>query len=293
MQMIQIIQILMLGLALGGVYALMSSGMTLIFGVMRIVNLAHSAFIVMAAYLAFWLFKLWHVDPIVSVLITAPVMFLVGIVYYKVLFASRADNPRFTDITVLITFATGLVIEGLLAFFFTGIYRSTTPVYAQKSFIFGPFFLPQSQLYATIISIVLITGLWLFLRHTRIGNAIRATMQNRNAAQVVGVNVTWVSTLAFGIGLAMAGAAGSLLSFIFTFYPAKHIAWIGMIMCLVVLGGMGSLMGALVSSLLLATAAAFVSFYLGASYAPIIFYLALFLILLFRPQGLFGKKVEG
>ncbi|MBA4384271.1 MAG: amino acid ABC transporter permease [Anaerolinea sp.] len=289
----QILQILILGLALGGVYALMSSGMTLIFGVMRIVNLAHSAFIVLAAYLTFWLFKTFNLDPILSLVITMPVMFLVGMVYYRTLFSSRADNPRFADITVLVTFATGLVIEGVLAFIFTGIYRSTTPDYAKHSFNFGPFFIPQSQLYALIISIVLIIGLWLFLRYTRIGNAVRATMQNRNAAQVVGVNVSWISTLSFGIGLAMAGAAGSLLSFVFTFYPAKHVAWIGMIMCLVVLGGMGSLVGALVSSLILATAAAFVNFYIGPAYSPITFYLALFLILLFRPQGLFGKKVEG
>ncbi len=291
--MIQVIQIVILGVALGGVYALMSSGMTLIFGVMRIVNLAHSAFIILAAYLAFWLFKTIHLDPTLSILITMPVMFLVGMAYYKILFSPRADNPRFADITVLITFATALVIEGVLAFIFTGIYRTTTPEYAKTSFNFGPFFIPQSQLFALIISIVLIGGLWLFLRYTRIGNAIRATMQNRNAAQVVGVNVSWISTLSFGIGLAMAGAAGSLLSFIFTFYPAKHVAWIGMIMCLVVLGGMGSLVGALVSSFLLATAASFVSFYLGATWSPITFYLALFLILLFRPQGLFGRKAEG
>ena len=137
--MIQVIQILILGVALGGVYALMSSGMTLIFGVMRIVNLAHSAFIILAAYLSFWLFKLLHVDPIVSILINMPVMFALGLIYYKVLFAARADNPRFTDITVLITFATGLVLEGLLAYFFTGIYRSTTPKYAQHSLEIGPF----------------------------------------------------------------------------------------------------------------------------------------------------------
>ena len=138
--MIQIIQIFILGLALGGVYALMSSGMTLIFGVMRIVNLAHSAFIVMAAYLAFWLFKAFNLDPILSMVITMPVMFLVGMVYYRVLFASRADNPRFTDITVLITFATGLVIEGVLAFIFTGIYRSTTPELCQNLIQFWTIF---------------------------------------------------------------------------------------------------------------------------------------------------------
>ena len=290
--MTQAVQVLILGLALGGVYALMSSGMTLIFGVMRIVNLAHSAFIILGAYITFYLFKLLHIDPMASLLITMVAMFFVGTLYYKLLFARRADNPRFTDLTVLITWATALVIEGLLAFFFTGIYRSTTPEYAKTSFTFGPFFVPQSQLYATLISIALIVGLWLFLRYTRVGNAIRATMQNRNAAQVVGVNVTWVSTISFGIGLAMAGAAGCLLSFIFTFFPAKHVAWIGLIMCLVVLGGMGSLMGALVASFLLAAVSSFVSFYVSTAWSPITFYLALFIILLFRPQGLFGKKVE-
>jgi branched-chain amino acid transport system permease protein len=291
--MTQIIQILLLGLALGGVYALMASGMTLIFGVMRIVNLAHSAFILVGAYATFLLFEKFGLDPILSMAITMPLLFGIGVVYYRVLFAPRADNPRFTDITVLVTFATALIIEGLLAFFFTGIYRSTTPRYAQTPVLVGPFYIPESQLYATIISIVLIVALWLFLRYTRSGNAIRATMQNRNAAQVVGVNVTWVSTLAFGIGLGLAGASGSLISFIFTFYPAKHVAWIGLIMSLVVLGGMGSLLGALAGSFLLAMAAAFVSFYAGPTWSPITFYLALFLILLIRPQGLFGKKVEG
>src|SRR5512140_1593972 len=165
--MIQVIQVLILGLCLGGVYALMSSGMTLIFGVMRIVNLAHAAFIIVAAYIAFWLFKLLHLDPILSIAISMPVMFLIGIIYYKLVFAKRADNPRFTDLTVLITFATGLVIEGVLAFLFTGIYRSTTPTYAKTSLIIGPFFIPESQLYALIISVVLIISLWLFMRYTR------------------------------------------------------------------------------------------------------------------------------
>ena len=291
--MTQIIQILLLGLALGGVYALMASGMTLIFGVMRIVNLAHSAFILVGAYATFVLFGKFGLDPILSMAITMPLLFVIGIVYYRVLFAPRADNPRFTDITVLVTFATALIIEGLLSYFFTGIYRSTTPRYAQTPVLVGPFYIPESQLFATIVSVSLIVTLWLFLQYTRSGNAIRATMQNRNAAQVVGVNVTWISTLAFGIGLGLAGASGSLISFIFTFYPAKHVAWIGLIMSLVVLGGMGSLMGALAGSFLLAVAAAFVSFYAGPSWSPITFYLALFLILLLRPQGLFGKKVEG
>lgn len=290
--MTQFIQILMLGLMLGGVYALMASGMTLIFGVMRIVNLAHAAFIVLAAYITFWFYKIFNLDPILSMVVTVPTLFVLGLVYYKVLFAPQADNPRFVDLTVLITFASGLILEGLMSYFWTGIYRSVNPPYAQRPIKFGEFFVPESQLYATAISVTLILALWLFLHYTRTGNAIRATMQNRTAAQVVGVNVTAISMLAFGIGLGMAGASGSLLSFIFSFFPAKHVAWIGLIMSLVVLGGMGSLMGALAGSFMLAAVAALVSFYIGPTWAPVTFYLALFLILLFKPEGLFGKKVE-
>lgn len=116
--MLQFIQILILGLSLGGVYALMSSGLTLIFGVMRIVNLAHAAFIIIAAYIAYGLFQAFQVDPILAMLVTMPVMFILGIVIYKLLFSRLADSSRFVDSTVLLTFGLGLVVEGTLSYFF-------------------------------------------------------------------------------------------------------------------------------------------------------------------------------
>jgi branched-chain amino acid transport system permease protein len=290
--MTQISQIIILGLSLGGVFALMSSGMTLIFGVMRIVNLAHAAFIVMAAYIAYWAFKLLGMDPILSIVITIPVMYLFGLLVYRVLFAKLIDNPRFVELTVLITFALSLVIEGLLSYFFTGIYRSTTPRYATDTLNFGPFYFPEGQFYATVVSIILLVGLWALLRYTRLGYAIRATTQNRTAAKTVGVNVHQISMITFGLGTALAGASGSLVSFLFTFFPAKHMEWVTIILALIVLGGMGSLIGSLVGSFLLSALAAYVSFNFGPTWSPITFYLALFLILLFRPQGLFGKKME-
>jgi branched-chain amino acid transport system permease protein len=286
------LQVVILGATLGGVYAVMASGLTLIFGVMRIVNIAHAAFMVLAAYLSFWAFTLAHVDPIVSIAIDMPVLFALGALVYRLLFTRIADRRRHSEMTVLLTFSLALILEGVTGFLFTGVYRTTTPDYASDSFDLGPFYVPKGQLYATGLSLVLLGGLLAFLRLTRTGRAIRATMQNRAAAQLVGVNIRRISTLTFGIGTALAGASGALLSFLFPFFPSKHWQWIGSLLALIVLGGMGSLLGTFVGAMLLAIASAVVSDRFGPTWSPATFYLALFVILLVRPHGLFGKKAE-
>jgi branched-chain amino acid transport system permease protein len=290
--MTQLIQILLLGLALGGVYALMASGLTLIFGVMGIVNLAHAAFMTLAAYLSWWAFSHFGLDPILSTVLVMPLMFALGLLIYQLLFARSFADPRARGMSVLLTFALALVVEGVLGWLFTNIYRSTTPAYASRALLFGPFYLPEAQFYATLMSTLLLGLLWLFLQRTRTGYAIRATMQNRTAAEVVGVNVGRISMLVFGIGMALAGASGAMMSFLFTFYPGKHWEWVAILLSLVVLGGMGSLLGALIGALLLAVVSAYVSSFYGPTWSPVTFYLALFLILLVRPQGLLGKRPE-
>lgn len=291
--MIQSMQVLLLGLMLGGVFALMASGLTLIFGVMGIVNLAHAAFIVLAAYISFHLFQVYGLDPILSIVVVAPVMFVVGLVTYQLLFARLAGaGVKARAMTVLLTFALALIVEGGMGFVFTNMYRSTTPIYASSAIVFEPFYIPEAQLYATLISMVILVALWAFLQFTRSGYAIRATMHNRTAAQVVGVNVERISMLVFGIGMALAGASGAILSFLFTFYPGKHWEWVAILLSLVVLGGMGSLLGALIGAVSLSVVAAFISSHYGPTWSPVTFYLALFLILLVRPQGLLGKKPE-
>jgi branched-chain amino acid transport system permease protein len=289
---VQSIQIAILGLALGGVYALMASGLTLIFGVMGIVNLAHASFMMIAAFLAYMLFQQFSIDPILSVVITMPVMFVLGLVLYRLIFARSFADPAKRGVMVLMTFALALVIEGTLGYLFTNTYRSANPPYASDALLVGPFYLPQGQLYAMLMSIVVLTALWAFLKFSRTGYAIRATMHNRTAAEVVGVNVDRISMFVFGIGMALAGASGSVLSFVFSFYPSKHWEFVAIILSLVVLGGMGSLLGALIGALSLSVIAAFVSAYYGPTWSPVTFYLALFLILMFRPQGLLGKRME-
>jgi len=283
------LQIVIFGLMLGGVYALMASGLTLLFGVMRIVNLAHGAFILLGAYFAYFAFDGLGVDPFASMIAVLPLMFLAGMAIYQLLFTRLEGSSRFVEMTVLLTFGLALIVEGILGFLFTGIFRSTSPSYGTSAFIFGDLFIPKGQLYGSLASFGLLILLWIFLTRTRTGTAIRATMQNRTAAQIVGVNVHRVSTISFGIGVGMAGAAGALMSYLSAFFPARHWQWIAVLLSLVVLGGLGSLKGAVVAALALSVLSAFVSDWLGPTWSPMTFYLALFVILLVRPQGLFGR----
>ena len=287
-----ILQVLILGLLLGGVYSLMASGLTLLFGVMRVVNLAHAAFMILAAYIAFYLFTLAEIDPVLTIPVTMPVMFLFGVVVYLLLFPRLETSERYVEMTVLLTFALALIVEGILTFFFTGIFRSTRPEYGTESFFVGDLFIPKGQLVALGVSLVLLIGLWAFLKVTKTGTAIRATMQNRTAAQLVGVNVRRISAISFGVGMALAGASGSLLSYLFPFFPSRHWQWVAIMLSLIVLGGLGSLKGAVVGAVTLAIAAAFVTDILGPTWSPVTFFLALFLVLMFRPQGLYGKVVR-
>ena len=296
--MTHVIQVAILGLLLGGVYALMAAGLTLAFGVMRIVNLAHAAFIIASAYISFFAFDKLGIDPLLSVVFVMPIMFFFGVAVYQVLFRRIEGSKKFGEMTVLLTFGIAIMVEGLLGFAFTGIYRKATPGYANESFILDGLFIPEGdilfipkgQLYAGLMSIVLLVGLWAFLRYSQTGYAIRATTQNRDAAEIVGVNVRRVSAISFGLSTALAGASGALMSYLFPFFPFRHWQWVAVLLALVVLGGMGSMKGAVIGALALGVASSFVVDQIGPTWGPMTFYLALFLILLIRPQGLFGKE---
>lgn len=288
----EIIQIVILGLALGGVYALMGSGLSLVFGVMRIVNLAHPALIMGGAYVAYWGFKLYGVDPLIMLPVAVVILAATAVILYKLVFEREARSAKYSEMTVLLTFALAMVVEGALGAAFTNTQRVTSPDYATDAFFIGDVFIPKGQLYAGIVSLAIIGTLALFLKYSRFGYAIRATTQNREAAELLGVNVNLVGLVSFAIGIGLAGAAGSLVSFVFSFFPSKHWEWIAILMSLVVLGGMGSILGTVLASLILSVIAAFVGTYFGATWSTLTFFVALFVVLMVRPQGLFGEKPE-
>lgn len=287
----ELLQVVIFGLLLGGVYALFSSGLTLAFGVMRIVNLAHAAIIVAAAYAAFFAFEQLGIDPLLTILFIMPLCFILGVGLYLALFTRIEGSARYVEMTVLLTFGIAIMIEGLLGWQFTGIFRQAKPSYLTDAFFIGDLLIPTGQFFAAILSFILLFLLSLYLRFTRTGYGIRATMQNRAAAQLVGVNVRRVSAISFGISAALAGASGSLMSYLFPFFPFRHWQWIAILLALVVLGGMGSLKGAVIGALMLGVASSLVTTYVGVGWGPMAFYAALFGILLVRPRGLFGKEV--
>ena len=290
--MADLLQVVILGLLLGGVYALMASGLTLMFGVMRVVNLAHAAFIVLGAYFAYWINEWFGIDPLISMVLALPVFFALGVFMYRILFPRIEGSDRFSEMTVLLTFGLAFLVEGLMSFFFTGIFRTVNTGYSTDAFFFGDFFIPKGQLFACIASAILLTSLWAFMKYTRTGYGVRATMQNRDAAQLVGVNVRGVSTISFGIGMALAGSAGTLVSFVFAFFPSRHWQWLAILLALIVVGGMGSIKGAVIAALTLAVISSLVTDLISPEWAPMAFFGVLFLVLMVRPQGLFGKKVR-
>ncbi|MCP3996264.1 MAG: branched-chain amino acid ABC transporter permease [bacterium] len=290
--MTHFLQVVILGLLLGGVYALMASGLTLIFGVMRVVNLAHASFIILGAYFGYYLYDAFGIDPLISMVLSLPVFFLFGAALYRILFPRIEGSDRFGEMTVLLTFGLAFFFEGLMSFFFSGIFRTVSTDYSTEAFFIGDIFIPKGQLFAVIASAILLIGLWAFLKYSRIGYGVRATMQNRDAAQLVGVNVRSVSTISFGIGMALAGAAGTLVSFLFAFFPSRHWQWLAILLALIVVGGMGSIKGAVISALSLAVLSSLVTDQISPEWAPMSFFGVLFVMLMVRPQGVFGKKVR-
>jgi branched-chain amino acid transport system permease protein len=286
----KLIQTIILGLLIGGVYALMASGLTLIFGVMNIINIAHGAFLVLSALLTWELWKTFGIDPLLAALITTPTMFVLGYIVYKLLLQRLRDSPP--SMAVLLTFGLALVIEGVMGLVTRNIFRSVTPGYFNKSFDLGPFFLPKTQVFGAVAALLVIGLLYLGLTRTWAGRAIRASSQNLSSAQLVGISASSVAALTFSVGTATAGVGGSLLAVLFAFFPASHYLWISRVLGIIVLGGMGSLQGAVVGALLLGVAETITATYISLRWATVVFYLVIMFVLLMRPQGLFGTRLR-
>jgi len=283
------VQTLILGVLVGGVYALMASGLTLIFGVMRVINVAHGAFLIMGAYITYELFQNYQIDPIASILITMPIFFGVGWLLQRYML-SRIANPEQTS--VLVTFALALVMEGLLGIIFQTTARSVTPSYTSEALMFATYRFPVTRLMGFGAALLIILLLYLILQYTNLGRAIRATTQDPRAAQLMGINTSMISAFTFALGVATAAAGGSLLSIIYSFNPSSQTDWIARTLSIIVLGGMGSIPGALIAALILGVMEQMTAIVITLYWSPIVFYFFLFFTLIIRPQGLMGEIIR-
>ncbi len=288
--MTNFIQTVVQGLLLGGVYALAASGLTLVFGVMNVINVAHGALLVLAAYLTWQLWLHAGIDPLLAILITTPAMFALGWLLYQLTIRRIRNAPA--SMSVLLTFAIALVIEGSLGLGWQGLYRAVTPGYFDTSFKVGPIYVPEARLYACGTAAVVLAGLWLILTRTWTGRAIRAASQNPQGAALMGIDTAAVAALAFALGVATTGAGGSLISVLYPFFPASHYQWISRLLGIIVLGGMGSLAGATVGALAIGVGETLTTAYWAPQWQTAVPYIVIFVVLLLRPQGLLGARTR-
>jgi branched-chain amino acid transport system permease protein len=285
-----LVQGLALGILTGGLYALLASGLSLYFGVMRVVMVAHPAFLFLAAYLTYSLHTKTGLDPLLALPVTVPLFFAAGVAIQRLLIARLAAETM-AMMSVLLTFAMALIIEGTLGAIYTGSFKSINPEYATKSFdLFGTQ-LPYDRLVGFGLAAVTLGALAVLLKATRFGQSLRATIQHPQAARQVGIKTDRVTGLGFGLGLATAAVGGAALAVYTPFFPASHWAWIGKLMAIIVVGGLGSVQGAAIAALLLGMVESLVLVSVDATWATLMFYVFLFLTLLLRPQGFFGGRL--
>ena len=276
------------GLLIGGIYALVSIGVTLIFGVVKIVNFAQGEFVMIGMYISFYAATQFGIDPLVSLLISMPVLFVVGILIQHFLIRrvlGENDMPQ-----IFLTFALSLLILNVSLMLFTANYRTVQTAYSDAVLNLGPLNVPVAKLIAFGVAMALTGALWLFLRTTDLGKAMRAASQNREVAMLMGINPNRVFAVALGIALALAGAAGSLLMPFYPAYPMVGQVFVLMAFVAVVLGTLGNVVGALVASLLMGVAESLGVQFVGADSGLIVVFALLLLTLALKPSGL-GARI--
>ena len=285
-----ILEAVITGLLTGGVYALMASGLTLVFGVMDIINVGQGALVILGAYLSYVLEQYLHIDLFLGLLITIPVMFVLGLLI-ELLFIRPIKRDR-TMLSILVTFGVALVIEGVLNLIFSTDFVQLHAWYVTASFQVGGFYLAYIYVFGFLLAVVLLGALYLLLYRTKFGHSLRATMQNRTAAELVGIDVERVSAITFGIGVALAAAGGMAFGATTSFNANSAYDLISRLLAIIIFGGMGSLRGAMIASLGMLVVEDVTSVVWSPIWASTVFFMLLVIILLARPQGLFGQ-VEG
>jgi branched-chain amino acid transport system permease protein len=275
---------------MGGVYSLTAIGLTLIFGVMRIINFAHGSFMMLGMFTTYWLFILLGIHPYLSLLISIPVLFVLGILVERFLIAQVLNAPEYNQL--LLTLGISLFIENFALFLWSPNFRTLDIGYLKKASTVGTVMISFPKVIAFLFAILLTGLLYYFLKNTDLGKAIRASSEEKEGALTVGINLKRIYYVAFGIGTACVGAAGTLTATFF--YVNPHVGGIFVITAfvVVVLGGMGNIIGALVGGIIIGLAESVGAAFLPGQLKQFIIYFIFILVLLFKPEGLFGRSRE-
>jgi len=289
-----VVQKLAFGLFVGSNYGVVAVGLTLIFGVMRVLNVGHGELLMLGGYVSYSAFTVAGIDPYLSVALSAICLFVLGILLNTVLFqfVERLDEEHRIKNSLLISFGLALVLQNVALFAFSADERSVRAAYAGGAFTLGGIILPYTRLLSFVVGTAVVATLYVLLQRTYFGLAIRATAQDWEAAALAGVNVRRTYLLTFAIGSALAGIAGSLVLVTFSISPAIGLAWTLKALVVVVLAGMGSIYGAFLAGLLLGTVENLSTIWVGAEYQQVVGLVLFLAVLLLRPRGLFARRAS-
>jgi branched-chain amino acid transport system permease protein len=276
------------GILTGGVYALMAAGLTLIFGVMDIINIAQGVMVVLGAYLSYALSTHLGIGLLPGLLITVPAMFVLGVAI-EFCFMRRLREQDRTAMSVLVTYAVAILIEGVLTAIFGVDYQQLNASYVNSSVHILGFYLPYIYLIGFGLAVLVLAALYYMLYRTKFGRAVRASLQNRTAADLIGIDVNRVRAISVGIGVAVTAIGGMVFGATNSFNPNSGYDLISRLLAIVILGGMGSIGGAMGAAVLLLVIYDVVSVAWSPTWSPLVFFAALVIVLSIRPQGLFGK----
>src|SRR6266545_1031591 len=278
---------------LAGLYATMAYGLGLIYGVLRVVNLAHGGVIMAGAYIGWLLFDRWQIDPYLSIPVVLAVSFVIGAAMYRLLVRHLPRGAAGGPASLLLLFGVWLVLRNVAYLLFTGDDRTIRTSYATHALSLFGSYVAVNRLAVLGIALLVPVGLHLLLRKTHIGVAIRAVAQNPDSCTIVGIDVERIYTITFGIGTALAGLAGLLSASIFSFNPSSGSSELLKSFVVVVLGGLGSSFGLALAALILAAAESFAIYFLPSYLTAAVGFVMLVLVLILRPGGLFGQRVLG
>jgi branched-chain amino acid transport system permease protein len=278
------------GINVGAMYGLIAVGLSLTFGVMKILNVAHGEFLMLGGYIAFWLFTRYNIDPLLGLPLVAIALFLFGAVFYKILFSGlvKFNEEIKMKNTLLVAFGLSLIFPQVARWLWTADERGITPFYSGGSFPFLGVRIGYVPLAGLIVAVVVILGLHLLLTKTYFGKSVRATSENYKAAKLVGINVNRTYLVTFSLGAALAGLAGVLVVMTQTVVPDMGMGWTIKALIVVVLAGLGSVGGAFFAGIILGVIESVSAIFMGP-YTVALGMVIFLLILMFRPQGLFGK----
>ena len=273
---------------LGGIYALIAVGLTLIFGIMRVVNFAHGEFLMLGMYAAFWAFTLWALDPYFVLLVSIPLFFLVGLLTYVLVMKGVVHASHNVQIFTTVGLSTALQNVALVVW--TGDFRVVRPWESAVVIRVAGTAFNLAQIVAFAVAVALTVALFAFMKWTHSGRVMRATAQDREAATLMGIDTDRVYRLTFAIGIAAVGAAGVLVAPLYAVYPQAGLQFVLLAYVVVVLGGLGDMVGAMLGSLIVAAVEVVGSYYFGAAWKEVLYFLLFIAVLVFRPAGLFGQR---